>query len=423
MPVEFHSWFSGVSNVRTETLLSTQEEDPTMSSIDMSRVHRKLVEAAVASAKEFESIGALMEAAKTWERASKLAEAYANASANPQDRQMRLNTAKSFSERAGQLRNQSRVVGNVKENSTEMTSEAFKDVIQGMVYRSDVQMSEIAGLDTVREEIQSAFAIGLAMPPAGVVAPKIGNFLFYGFPGTGKTLLAAAMSNALDATFYVVKCGDLLSKYYGESPKIVHALFEEARRQPQSIIFIDEFDALAGNRDGMDNSADRRLLVSLLTELDGIQHKGNGAGKNHVFTIAATNTPWVLDEAILSRFKRRIQIPLPDAVAREQMLGIHMTSRGYRFEGTAALFAQLTEGLSGREIEQVVTQAISMMYSRANRELPSMAQKSLKSIREYQLRVEAIKVEDLTKARGDIRPVATAALAAKLRAWEGNAAI
>ncbi|MFM7930096.1 MAG: AAA family ATPase, partial [Pirellula sp.] len=155
--------------------------------------------------------------------------------------------------------------------------------------------------------------------------------MFYGFPGTGKTLLAAALCNALEATFYVVKCGDLLSKYYGESPKIVHALFEEARRQPQSIIFIDEFDALAGNRDGMDNSADRRLLVSLLTELDGIQHKGSGARKNHVFTIAATNTPLVLDEAILSRFKRRIHIPLPDQAARKEMLKIHLSDRGYQF--------------------------------------------------------------------------------------------
>jgi len=391
-----------------------------VTTIDMSRVHRKLVEAAVANAKEFESIGALMEASKAWERAGKLAEAYANASTNPADRQTRLNTSKSFLDRASQLRNQSRVVGNVKENATEMTSEAFREVIQGMVYRSEVTMDEIAGLDSVRGEIQSAFAIGLAKTPAGVVPPKIGNFLFYGFPGTGKTLLAAALSNALDATFYVVKCGDLLSKYYGESPKIVHALFEEARRQPQSIIFIDEFDALAGNRDGMDNSADRRLLVSLLTELDGIQHKGSGAGKNHVFTIAATNTPWVLDEAILSRFKRRIHIPLPDLAAREQMLNIHLSDRGYTFVGTSEIFAELTNGLSGREIEQVANQAIGMMYNRANRELAGLAKQSLKTIREHELRVEPITIDDLRKARMDIRPVATDALAAKIRSWEGQ---
>jgi katanin p60 ATPase-containing subunit A1 len=391
-----------------------------MSTIDMSRIHRKLVEAAVSNAKELESVGALIEAAKAWEKAGKLAEAYANASSNPQDRQMRLKTSQSFLERAGELRNQSRVVGNVKENATEMTSEAFRDVIKGMLYRSPVTMDEIAGLEGVRGEIQSAFAIGLACPPAGVIAPRIGNFLFYGFPGTGKTLLAAALSNALDATFYVVKCGDLLSKYYGESPKIVHALFDAARRQPQSIIFIDEFDALAGNRDGMDNSADRRLLVSLLTELDGIQHKGSGAVRNPVFTIAATNTPWALDEAILSRFKRRIHIPLPDGVAREQMLQIHLTNRGYRFQGSPAQFTQLTEGLSGREIEQLVTQAISAMYNRANSELPRLAKQSLKHIREYQLRIEPVTVDDLRKARADIKPVATAALAARLKAWEGQ---
>lgn len=391
-----------------------------MTTIDMSRVHRKLVEAAVANAKEFESIGALMEASKAWERAGRLAEAYANASTNPADRQARIHTSKSFLDRASQLRSQSRVVGNVKENATEMTSESFRDVIQGMVYRSETTMEEIAGLDLVRGEIQSAFAIGLAKTPVGIVPPKIGNFLFYGFPGTGKTLLAAALSNALDATFYVVKCGDLLSKYYGESPKIVHALFEEARRQPQSIIFIDEFDALAGNRDGMDNSADRRLLVSLLTELDGIQHKGSATGKNHVFTIAATNTPWVLDEAILSRFKRRIHIPLPDRAARKEMLKIHLSDRGYHFDGPSQEFAEITEGLSGREIEQVATQAIGMMFNRANHELADLAKKSLKKIREYELRVEPITIEDLRRARLDIRPVATEALATKLRRWEAQ---
>ncbi|MBL8874118.1 MAG: ATP-binding protein [Planctomycetaceae bacterium] len=391
-----------------------------MNTIDMSRVHRKLVEAAVVSAKEFESIGALMEASKAWERAGNLAEAYANASSSEQDRELRLKTARSFCERASQLKDQSRVVGNVKENTTEMTTAAFRDVVQGMIFRSDVSMDEIAGLDDVREEIQAAFAIGLASTPAGVVAPKIGNFLFYGFPGTGKTLLAAALSNALDATFYVVKCGDLLSKYYGESPKIVHALFAEARCQPQSIIFIDEFDALAANRDGMDNSADRRLLVSLLTELDGIQHKGSKNSINHVFTIAATNTPWVLDEAILSRFKRRIHIPLPDQTARKKMLDIHLTSRGYRFEGETSLFTDLTEGLSGREIEQLITQAISVMYSRANSGLKKLSTQSLKQIRNYRLNVETIRVEDLRQALDAIRPLATPALASKLKAWEKN---
>jgi katanin p60 ATPase-containing subunit A1 len=389
-----------------------------MNTIDMSRIHRNLVEAAVASAKEFESIGALGEAAKAWERAGKLAEAYANASTNPQDRQLRLKTSQSFHERASQLRNQSRVVGNVKENATEMTSEAFQDAIQGMIYRSDVSMNEIAGLEEVREEIQSAFAIGLATAPAGVVAPRIGNILFYGCPGTGKTLLAAALSNALDATCYVVKCGDLLSKFYGESPKIVHALFNEARKQPTSIIFIDEFDALAANRDGMDNSADRRLLVSLLTELDGIQHKGKTNKQGHVFTIAATNTPWILDEAILSRFKRRIHIPLPDTKAREQMLDIHLTSRGYQFQGGKSMFVDMTEGLSGREIEQLVTQAIGLMYNRCNSELKSLASRSLKNIREYQLKVEPITTDDLIRARKDIKPVATHALVAKLKQWE-----
>ena len=86
----------------------------------------------------------------------------------------------------------------------------------------------------------------------------------------------------------------------------------------------------------------------------------------------------------------------------------------------ASAFAELTEGLSGREIEQVATQAIGMMYNRANRELAGLAKQSLKKIREHELRVEPITIDDLRKARMDIRPVATDALAAKLQAWEGQ---
>jgi katanin p60 ATPase-containing subunit A1 len=391
-----------------------------MTTIDLCRLHRRLIEAAVAEAQEFEQLGELFDAAQAWECAAQRAEAYADDSDLPQERESRLNTAKSFRDRAARLLGQHPSSTDKEENVTQPASTPFHEIARGMIYRSDVSLEQIAGMESVRREILSAFAISFAAMPDGVVSPRIGNFLFYGFPGTGKTLLAAALSNLLDATFFVVKCGDILSKYYGESSKIVHAIFDEARSHPQSIIFIDELDALAGNRDDMDQSADRRLLVSLLTELDGIQHKGYSANGGNVFTIAATNTPWVLDEAILSRFKRRILIPLPDTVARQQMMNIHFTQRGFQFAGSPETFACLCEGLSGREIEQMTTQAISIMFNRVNSDLHYLAAMKLRNIRQHQLNVQPVTMDDLCQARADIRPVATAKLADKLKSWENQ---
>ncbi len=391
-----------------------------MTTIDLCRLHRRLIESAVAEAQELENLGEMLDAAQAWECAGQRAEAYADDSNHSQERESRLKTANSFRDRAARIRAQHGSSIDDAQNVEEPAKNTFQEIARGMIYRSNVSMEQIAGLESVRREILSAFAMSFAAMPTGVVSPRIGNFLFYGFPGTGKTLLAAALSNLLDATFFVVKCGDVLSKYYGESSKIVHALFDEARRHPQSIIFIDELDALAGKRGDMDHSADQRLLVSLLTELDGIHHKGHSVDGGNVFTIAATNTPWVLDEAILSRFKRRIFIPLPDTIARQQMMDIHFTKRGYQFAGTPEHFANLCDGLSGREIEQVTTQAISIMFNRVNSDLHHLATMNLHQIRQHQLQVEPITIEDLCQARADIRPVATVMLADKLKSWENE---
>jgi katanin p60 ATPase-containing subunit A1 len=393
-----------------------------MSTIDMSRVQRKLLEDMVATAKEFEGMGALLEAAKAWDRAAGFAESYAKSSQSSEDQTRRLKTAKSFTERAGLLRTQAKTIGNVKENSTDTGGQGFRDLAASLIHHSDVSFDQIAGLETTRNEIMSAFAISLATAPAGVRTPAMGNVLYYGPPGCGKTLLAAALAHSLDAKFYSIKVSDILSKYYGDSPKIVQALYEDARSHPMSIVFVDEFDAVASSRDGMDNSADRRLLVSLLTELDGIQNKQgkNATRSNQVFTIAATNAPWVLDQAILSRFKRSIYIPLPDEAARKQMLKIHLLDRGYRFDGQIGDFLELTVGLSGREIEQMAASAIEHMLVEANPGLATLAQKGLQTVRDYQMKVRAIGPEDMQKARSRTRPVTDSATIHRYTSWQSK---
>jgi SpoVK/Ycf46/Vps4 family AAA+-type ATPase len=154
--------------------------------------------------------------------------------------------------------------------------------------------------------------------------------LFYGPPGTGKTLMAATVAKNIDATFFDVKVSQMLSKYYGESPKIISALFEVAREEAPSVVFIDEFDSIALSRGADIDEESQRGLSTLLAELDGLGSKTSE--KKFVLVIAATNTPDAIDEAIMSKFGKKIEIPLPDFDACREILRIHTEKKGVRLE-------------------------------------------------------------------------------------------
>jgi SpoVK/Ycf46/Vps4 family AAA+-type ATPase len=116
-----------------------------------------------------------------------------------------------------------------------------------------------------------------------------------GPPGTGKTLLAAATAGNLEATFFNVKVSSLLSKYFGESTKLISALYSVARRLSPAVIFLDEFESLTPSRGSGESGSERRIVSTLLAELDGLQGKDDDS---FVMTICATNLPWLLDLAI-----------------------------------------------------------------------------------------------------------------------------
>jgi vacuolar protein-sorting-associated protein 4 len=375
-------------------------------SVDLSRYQRSAMDRAVMRARELEQQGRPAEAAAAWEQAATVADSLAATAASARERERRLQAAAELRQRATQIRSDGQQVPGMESDS----EDEFREAAQRLVHRSSVSFEQIAGLgDTIRE-IRSTFALLNAQAPVGVILPRVRNVMFYGPPGCGKTLLAAAVSNGLDATFFSVKVSDLMSRYYGDSPRLVQALFAEARSRGCSVIFLDEFDALAASRSAGDSSADRRLLVSLLTELDGLNEKNS---PSHVVTIAATNRPWDLDEAILSRFGKTILIPLPDVAARRELLQFGLQQRGYPVEIAEDSLLQATDGMSGREISSLCDVMIERMVRDTNPELQQ-------GRNGCQLQVRPVTQDDLQTALRQIRPGTSAAAMELFRHWGGN---
>ena len=287
-----------------------------------------------------------------------------------------------------------------------------------LIEESSIRWSDIGGLESTKQAIKSAYGLAVARKPKGVRIEAWRNLLLFGPPGTGKTLLAAATAGSLDATFFNVKVSNVLSKYFGESSKLISALYSTARRLSPAVIFLDEFEALTPPRGEGESGAERRIVSTLLAELDGLASKDE---ENYVLTIGATNLPWLLDSAILSRFQKRIFVPLPDAEARRSILEIHLTKRGHKTRLPIPKLVERTEGYSGREIEQVCQTAITSMTQRANPSLMDVVDRGQAALREYEIKVEPISEEDFVVAFSQIHPATDAALVRRHLEWQKKA--
>jgi katanin p60 ATPase-containing subunit A1 len=382
--------------------------------VDMSRLQRSVLDDAIRKARKLQEEGICSEAAAAWDTAAAHAERFSEQASTDAEKQRRRNTAHEFRLVAGRLRTSRRVSTDPAGSQDSNSSDEFREMARRLVHRSSIRFQDIAGLDQTTDAIQGAFALSLARAPEGVRIPRLQNLLFFGPPGCGKTLLAAAVSNGLDATFFSVKVSDLLSKYFGDSPKLVQALYDEARSCGNSVIFLDEFDALAASRSGSDTSADRRLLVSLLTELDGLKEKDGG---NQVLTICATNRPWDLDEAILSRFEKTIYIPLPDEQARRRLLDLHLREKGYQVNIPDTLLLEHTEGLSGREIAHLCKLMIETMMQDANPDVLKIVNSGRAAIENYAVQIHPLNSSHLRKVRPGIQPRTTRETIEKFRRW------
>ena len=301
----------------------------------------------------------------------------------------------------------------------------IKSIVSNLTHHSNISWSDIGGLEETKDEIKFALGMTLAQQPAGVRIAAWTKILFYGPPGTGKTLLAAATSNAVRSSedvpsvFYNVKVSSILSKYFGESSKIISELYGTARDTSPSVVFLDEFESVAGKRDSGDSGAERRILSTLLSELDGMDQKGRN--DIYVLTIAATNRPWDLDAAVLSRFEKKVLIPLPDETTREKVLRIHLERKGFTTDAGFDELARMTSGYSGREIERFCKEVTTSMIEEMNRDIPGLVDKGLDHVKQYKIKVRPLTREDFVSAARLIHPQTTPEEMKKYLEWKESA--
>ncbi|KAK9467536.1 P-loop containing nucleoside triphosphate hydrolase protein [Lipomyces arxii] len=221
--------------------------------------------------------------------------------------------------------------------------------------KPNVRWEDIAGLELAKDALKEAVILPIKFPQlfTGNRRP-VSGILLYGPPGTGKSYLAKAVATEANSTFFSVSSSDLVSKWMGESERLVKALFTMARENKPSVIFIDEVDALCGPRGEGESEASRRIKTELLVQMNGVGNDATG-----VLVLGATNIPWQLDAAIRRRFERRIYIALPEVDARTTMFKLNvgstpceLTQADYRALG------EMTQGYSGHDIAVAVRDAL-----------------------------------------------------------------
>jgi AAA family ATPase len=213
--------------------------------------------------------------------------------------------------------------------------------------KSDLRFKDVIGQEKAKNKCKVIIKYLENPEKFGNWAPR--NILFYGLPGTGKTMLAKSLSNELEVPLYLIKATNLIGDHVGDGAHQIHDLFETAQKTSPSVIFIDEIDAIALNRRFQSLRGDVSEVVNaLLTEMDGI------STNTGVVTIAATNNPEQLDFAIRSRFEDEFEFFLPNEKERIAIFDSYMTTLPLSIEPTPKKLAKLTKGMSGRDIKEKI---------------------------------------------------------------------
>eukprot|EP01006_Ploeotia_vitrea_P008981 TRINITY_DN21224_c0_g1_i1.p1 TRINITY_DN21224_c0_g1~~TRINITY_DN21224_c0_g1_i1.p1 ORF type:complete len:578 (-),score=59.35 TRINITY_DN21224_c0_g1_i1:1083-2816(-) len=278
----------------------------------------------------------------------------------------------------------------------------------------EVSWEDVVSLEECKQLLREAVVAPLKYPQffTGILRPWRGVLLF-GPPGTGKTMLAKAVATQCKTTFFNVAASTLVSKWRGDSEKLIRTLFELARYHAPSTIFIDEVDSVMSKRtsSGTEHEGSRRMKTELLCQMDGLAQSSD-----MVFVLAASNLPWDLDPALLRRLEKRIHVPLPNHTARVHMFKKNLDQVAQKDNINFNELAKATEGYSGADVHIMCREAVMRTLRKKMARLESLTD-------EQQLKAEAVALDPITmadlrkalkctKAAGSVIPTA------KYEKWE-----
>jgi len=225
-----------------------------------------------------------------------------------------------------------------------------------MIEIPNVPWEDIGGLENIKQELKEGVEWPLIykklFKKAGI--RPLNGILLFGPPGCGKTLLAKAVATESQSNFITVKGPEIFSKWVGESEKSVREIFRKARLAAPSIIYFDEIDAISSGRGSVQGSHIYDSIVNqILVEMDGIENRKG------IIIIASTNRPDLVDAALLrpGRFDRLLHVTAPEHEARLKILNVHTKEMPLADDVSLKRIAQVTEGYSGADLENVCREA------------------------------------------------------------------
>jgi AAA+ superfamily predicted ATPase len=290
--------------------------------------------------------------------------------------------------------------------------------IEGFRRTSGVTWDDIGGQEKLVADLKSILAQSVMTRPDGSHPDGAGKILMVGPPGTGKTFLVSALANSISSagTFFDVALSGIEGHYKGMTEKAIGLLYETARFYAPSLVFIDEVDCLCTSRE---NGGGGAALGSLLAEMDGIKTKGDGKTEPpFVLSVAATNAPWALDAALLSRFGGHIVlVGAADAAGRRQILEKQL--RRYTLESGDLLdwlsADERTAGFSGRDLQNLVANAVQSMQQEMNPGISTWT--SIEEIKGRVQKERPLTRADFEKALKIVKASITPEMMSNYRSW------